>query len=165
MPLLEFSSWSIKLNNKRLRLLIVYRPPYSTNHPISTTVFFDEFPKLLEDFTDTNEPILITGDFNIHMEDDSNRDQIRFDDLLQSMGLIPQVTTPTHISGHALDQFIICCNNGIQISNISTDCYISDHCFISADVDFPKPSLEQNMVVFRQYKSIDKSVFRKDLNE
>ena len=39
----EFSEWIVKVLGRCLRLMIVYRPPYSSLHPISPSVFFDEF--------------------------------------------------------------------------------------------------------------------------
>ena len=36
----EFSEWIIKSPSHNLRIVVVYRPPYSAKHPISTSVFF-----------------------------------------------------------------------------------------------------------------------------
>jgi len=49
--------------------------------------FIDEFADYMESTITTSEPLLITGDINIHVDvpDDSNT--IRFLDLLDSMGL------------------------------------------------------------------------------
>ena len=36
----EYSEWSVKLQCKTLRVIIVYRPPYSPQHQVSSSVFF-----------------------------------------------------------------------------------------------------------------------------
>ena len=39
----EYSEWSVSSGSFRIRLAIIYRPPYSSDHPVSTGVFFTEF--------------------------------------------------------------------------------------------------------------------------
>ena len=52
------------------------------------------------------EPLLITGDFNIHVDEPTDSDASRFQDLLSSIGLQQNVDKSTHISGHTLDLMI-----------------------------------------------------------
>ncbi|CAH3193085.1 unnamed protein product [Porites evermanni] len=63
-----------------MRHIIVYRPPYSSLHPVSASVFFDEFSQFLEN--------------------------VKFMDLLDTFSLSQQVSGPTHLSGHTLDLII-----------------------------------------------------------
>ena len=72
-----------------LRLVIVYRPPYSNNHRITctTSLFFDELNTYLESIVLSPEPLLITGDLNIHMDEAEGRDTLHLLDILESMGL------------------------------------------------------------------------------
>jgi hypothetical protein len=86
----------------KLRTIIVYRTPYSAAHPVVTSVFFDEFSTYLESVNMSSEPLLIVGDFNIHVDISRDPNAIRFLDLLSSMGLDQHVDKPTHTSGHTL---------------------------------------------------------------
>ena len=52
------------------------------------------------------EPLILSGDFNFHMDVTSYVDARVFSDLPTSMGLKQHVTVPTHISGHTLDLLI-----------------------------------------------------------
>ena len=52
------------------------------------------------------EPLLLSSDFNFHIDVASDVDAQVFSDLLTSMGLKQHVTVPTHISGHTLDLLI-----------------------------------------------------------
>ena len=52
----EFSEWNVKVHDRSMRYVIVYRPPYSSLHPISTSVFFDEFSQFLENIVVSRGP-------------------------------------------------------------------------------------------------------------
>ena len=41
----EFSEWLIKWSSHNLRIVIIYKEPYSVNHRVSFSVFLSEFPK------------------------------------------------------------------------------------------------------------------------
>ena len=49
---------------------------------------------------------MITGDFNFHVDDCSDKDAAKFKDLLLEFGLQQHVNVPTHRDGHTLDLFI-----------------------------------------------------------
>ena len=75
--------------------MIIYRIPYSIKHPITTSTFFEEFTGFLESVIMSSELLLITGDFNIHVDDPLDTDCVRFLGLLESMGLQQHVDVPT----------------------------------------------------------------------
>ena len=39
----EFSEWRISFASLRVKLVVVYRPPYSDTHPVTPRIFFEEF--------------------------------------------------------------------------------------------------------------------------
>ena len=47
----------------------MYRPPYSDDHRVPIGVFLPEFPEYVETVLLCKELLLITGDFNIHVDD------------------------------------------------------------------------------------------------
>ena len=59
----EFSECMIDGLSLQLRLVIVYRPPYSAAHPITSSTFFPEFSEYLESLVLSKVPICIYGDF------------------------------------------------------------------------------------------------------
>ena len=63
----EFGEWILKHGSSKLRLIVIYRIPYSAAHPVSTSVFLDEFPAYSESVVMSPEPLLIAGDLNIHV--------------------------------------------------------------------------------------------------
>ena len=55
----------------------------------------------------SSELLLITGDFNIHVDDPCHPDCVRILDLFESMGLQQHVDVPTPKSGRTLDLIIM----------------------------------------------------------
>lgn len=51
----------------------------------------------------SSEMLLISRDFNIHVDVPTDADGVRFRDLLDSVGLLQHVKQPTHFHGHTLD--------------------------------------------------------------
>ena len=45
---------------------LIYRIPYSSKDPVTKAMFSEEFTNYLESVITSPEPLLITGDFNIH---------------------------------------------------------------------------------------------------
>ncbi len=125
----EYSEWIVKWSNKRLRVCIIYHPPYSQSNPIPNSVFLDEFKDYLESIVLSDELLCIAGDFNIHMNKATDPDQLRLTDILESCGLVNHIHFPTHKDGNTLDLIITRDNGELGISNSSSGYYISDHCF------------------------------------
>jgi exonuclease III len=80
-------------------LLSVYRP--SSSRPSGT--FYDELTAVLETLVIQVCPVVVGGDFNVHVEDPSDPDAVRLSDLLSSFDMIQHVTGPTHRLGGTLD--------------------------------------------------------------
>ena len=66
--LFEFSVWWIATGTFKSRLILLYRPPYSEEHPVSMAAFLSEFPGFMESIILALEPLIILGDFNIHVD-------------------------------------------------------------------------------------------------
>ena len=82
----EFSEWEIKAETDRIHLIIMYRTPYSEAHPVTTSVFLEEFSTFLESAVFCTNHLLITGDFNIHMDVADDPDATAMRGLLESTG-------------------------------------------------------------------------------
>ena len=101
----EFSEWKVTLPSfNNLRAIVVYRAPYSEVHKAPLSTFFTEFSDYLEAVVLCNERLLITGDFNFHVDIPNDGYGIKFLDILQSFCLEQHVVGPTHVvDGHTLD--------------------------------------------------------------
>ncbi|EDO47934.1 predicted protein, partial [Nematostella vectensis] len=160
----EYSEWTIVSGSTRLRFLAIYRPPYSSSHPLTVSMFISEFAEFLESVVMTTEPLVLTGDFNIHVYIDSDNDAACFLDLLSSMGLQQHINFPTHISGNTLDSLISRTLDSSLIHDVRPGSYFSDHCISFFAINVSMPEFSRKKVSFRKVKAIDTTAFMSDLS-
>ena len=148
----EFSEWSLNTNSFRARLSIIYRPPYSNLHPVSLKTFFDDFASYMESIIVTPEPLIITGDFNIHMLIIRTilMHACEFLDLLVSLCLKQHVIGPTHEGGHTLDLVITRQYDQVIKSAPMIDRFISDHARVLCQLDSVKPCTAVKEISYKQ---------------
>ncbi|KAJ8046931.1 Adhesion G-protein coupled receptor G6 [Holothuria leucospilota] len=161
----EFSDWHLSYRNFRLRVIVVYRPPYSASHPVSFTTFLSEFSDLLENVVPSPHNLIILGDFNIHVDDQCDPSTLRFTDLLDSFDLENKVSSPTHTSGHTLDLVISRSNSRIDVTSVLADHFLSDHCFIHTSLICTSVEFDRKTMVYRNINRIDMDEFKKDLSQ
>jgi len=123
----EFSHWMVEFQSQKLQIVITFCPPYSSNHPVTTSVFFADFLSFLENIIMSFVPLLIAGDFNIHIDVPGNAGSICFKKLHESMGLQQHVNEPTHESGHTLDLIITRQCDSLLADIPVSDCLFFDH--------------------------------------
>lgn len=125
----EFSQWIVRSSPQNIRLVIAYRPPYSEEHrvPVNVHVFLTEFPEYLDSQLLCKEQLLITGDFNIHLDDPQDSDARKFSELLEGLGLEQQVDKPTHRDGRTLDLTMTRMSECLVSRTPIVDQFIPDH--------------------------------------
>ncbi|XP_060590708.1 uncharacterized protein LOC132745754 [Ruditapes philippinarum] len=161
----ECAEWEIKCKIFTLKIVGIYRPPYSKSHPVTQATFLNEFPELLDRVLLKPEPVVILGDFNLHLDNDDDCYAKRFAECLQSYGLEQHVKTPTHTSGHVLDSIITRKADRLNVSKPVTDYFISDHSFTTCHIEQSRPPLIRKTVISRNWKNVCTSDMRKDLSE
>ena len=96
----SFEYHAIRLNCQPLILAVtVYRPPNSPN-------FLNEFAEFLSIIHPNYENCIISGDFNLHMDVETNQQARDFTDMLVAMDFTQHIKGPTHNRGHTLDLVI-----------------------------------------------------------
>ena len=83
------------------------------------------------------------GDFNFHIEDVKVSKIWLFSIFFELLGLIQQVSFPTHKSGHTLDLIITKEENTLCISDPVDKFYISDHSYVYEEIRVNKPQTGQ----------------------
>ncbi len=106
--------------------MVIYRPPGQI-----LATFLEELDGLLSSFVQDGTPLLIFGDFNIHLEKPYATD---FHSLLASFDLKRLTTTSTHKSGNQLDLIYTrsCTADNILVQPL----HISDNFFIKFTLHF-----------------------------
>ena len=103
----EFSEWDLRfVTNNSLLIVIIYRPPFSLAHPSTVSSFIAEFTEYFETLILSSYSLLITGDFNIRIDDEDDVNSLRFVELIESMGLELHFHAATHEHDHILDLVI-----------------------------------------------------------
>lgn len=155
---MEYLDLSISSGKSSMRFLSVYRPPPSKKNKLNTNMFLSEFSLLLETLATVNNNLLISGDFNFHVDDVKNRDAMAFLDLLDSAGLQQRVIGSTHKHGHTLDLIIV--REGDTLLTEVTDIIkssrtISDHCAVLCTAAIPRPPTSKITIARRCHHKID----------
>ena len=161
----EYSEWTISSPSLNLRLVLLYRPPYSADHRVSTNDFFTEFSTYLESILLSKEHVVIAGDFNIHVYVPHDPDSLKLLDLLQSVGLQQHITEPTQIQGHTLDLAITCSSDNILNKVPEVHRFISDHASVYCTIHPDRPCMTTENVVCRKLKSVDLESLKRDLSD
>ena len=150
---------NFQIGSMSYNILTIYRPPL-----LSVTAFMADFSSLIENIVSSPSELIITGDFNFHIDLPLDVASKRFLKLLDTFGLQQNITFPTHKKGHILDLLI-----SRKLSNIigSVDFvnpHISDHYALLATIDIPiktRPLVTEK--TYRRINKIDLSTFKDDL--
>src|SRR6266536_1455132 len=158
-PLFECIAATIKSRAAPLTIVTIYRPP-----SLSLSIFLNDFAKLLEILTPLHSNLIISGDFNIHMDDNSDHYASAFNTLLQTFDLSQHVKFQTHTHGHTLD-LLITRSDSTLISSVDWIIpFLSDHFAILSTLSVPLATRPAFITkTFRSINKIDLSKFRSDL--
>ena len=123
----------------------------------------EELPTFLESLAIVPSFLLIVSDFNLHVNDASDRSAQRFLRLLEAFNLKQHVWVPTHRSGNTLD-LVITRNDESTARDFDVfDPVISNHYIVSCSLALPKEAFERKEVNYRKLKSIDLQELRDDI--
>ena len=151
----EYIDLELKMKNKVLEVILIYKPPDSSKRK-----FIEEFSTLLEMVNDINKTI-ISGDFNLWMDDEENNYVTEFKELLDSFNTVNGVTSPTSISGHIIDLVIYCSSSDI-VSDIEVEPdfgYCNVHKLVTFSVDMNKSRILKIWITYRDKKNFDATGF------
>ena len=161
----EYSEWLVKASFYNLRVMVIYRPPYSDDHRVPISVFLSEFPEYLGTVLLCKELLLTTGDFNIHVDDLQVSDARKFLETLEVLGLEQHVDQPTHRDRHILDLTITRMSEGLVTSTPVVDQFISDHAAVRCRLAPPRSGLLVNTISYRKIKSVDNDQLKEDIQQ
>ena len=146
---------SAKICGKVIKIACIYRPPCH-----SPTNFINDFSTFLEDNCLAGDPIILMGDFNIHMDVLTDSFAMKFNETLYAFGMKQHISGATHDKGHTLDLVISRSNDDISIENPRVGDFISDHRAIHCTLNLTKPERITNERQYRKIKEIDIDLFR-----
>lgn len=151
-----------------IRLVNVYRPPYSKKARFTEAHFLKEFEEYLKYLDDKDGKNLIAGDFNIHMEKTENTYTRQLNSLMDLYSLKQIVPLkPTHDLGGTIDLIVIDedLEDNVQDVKIVDSGTNSDHFLVICDVRLKTkpPSKQDNIINYRDFNKIDIETFKSDI--
>ena len=134
---------------------------------MSTSLFLEEFSKLLEHITADlqHKWLLIVGDCNIHVDNSSDATARQFLDMLDSFDLVQHVSEKTRANGHNLDLVISTAMDHFVTDVKTTDPVISDHLAVHATLRLEKPKFVKKVVSSQKLCGIDMTSLRSDIED
>ena len=107
--------------------------------------------------------LLITGDFNFHVDNEADREAKIFSELINSFNLTQHVSVSTHELGHTLDLILSRASDDL-ISDVSTTEYLpSDHAAINCSLNTMKSDPIKLKISSRKIHAINIDTFRRDI--
>ena len=162
----EYSSITLKFPKAQHTQFNVYRspPPSPYCQPVSLP-FLTNSHRFSSMQPPPSHEFIITGDFNIHVDDLGDTETIPFFYLLASCNLTQHVQIPTHIHGHTLDLIITPANTTLNPIITSSHIVTSDHYPIFTNINVhPKSHPPPTTFIYRRINAIDYPEFIDDLN-
>ncbi len=159
----EHIDMQITSASSSLRLVVIYRPPPNKKNKLTVALFHDEFSSLLDSLSPMSTPFLITGDFNIHVDESQDRVATSFLDTLNDYDLQQHVRAPTHTGGHTLD-LLVTRKTDKFVSSVSVhDDLPSDHAAVKCLIDIARPPASRKLIKSRKLREVNPDLLRKDI--
>lgn len=148
---------AVNLENSTFNLVSIYRPPSTNIHQ-----FIEEFSDFLEQLASNTSPTIISGDFNIHVDQVSNN-TTAFLDSIEAFDLKQHIDFSTHLLGHTLD-LLITPSDFTLLTNIRVVDTLCDHFCIGASFSMPNKSQSRSeTILYRKYNNINLQDLKTDL--
>ena len=157
----------LKTDKDLIRLVNIYRPPYTKKARFTECDFLEEFESYLKDLSQKQGDPILAGDFNFHMERPTDAYPKKFQQLLDDFLLHQHVPLqPTHDQGGTLDLILthVSFKDKLQPPVIIPSSTRSDHFLVHFDVELkPKVCEDLRFSSYRRFKDIDVDEFKTDL--
>ena len=121
---MECSDFRLDLPSQCVNLVIIYRPPDR-----KLQQFLNDLYDYMENNIYTTGKLLLIGDFNIKINDETNHDTAKFIDFLERFGLVNHIHFGTHCQENTLD-LVISSEQYHLVHNPTKGHLFSDHNFV-----------------------------------
>ena len=143
-------------HTKSIVFAVIYRPPPSRANNLKTATFLMEFDSFITEIsTTTAGKLVVTGDFNVHMDNLNKPETNKFITSISSVGLHQFVQSPTHRLGHTLDLVLARPEDNLVSDCIVHDISMSDHYAVHFTLNRSKPCPPKSFSKTRNFQHID----------
>jgi hypothetical protein len=163
----EVTTITLKLPRSKLTICNIYRPPPTSavsRNKSTFSQFLEDFQCLVSTVATLPHEFIITGDFNIHVDNPTDSYTQQFLSVLNDANLTQHVTFPTHSHSHTLDLVITGINSSLRPSITRINTSPSDHFPVLSTVNITPPSPPPlSKVTYRSIKSVNIEKFKQDI--
>eukprot|EP00745_Piridium_sociabile_P014218 TRINITY_DN20961_c0_g1_i1.p2 TRINITY_DN20961_c0_g1~~TRINITY_DN20961_c0_g1_i1.p2 ORF type:complete len:290 (-),score=34.81 TRINITY_DN20961_c0_g1_i1:2017-2886(-) len=159
----EVAQLTLTIQEQRVTIFLLYRPPPNKKNKLSVPLFFDELPDFLDFCHDCQNNIVLAGDFNFHVDDPNDASARKLCEQLEMFNLTQTVTEPTHKCGHTLDLVVHRNDDNIVYSTNVCHDLASDHYAVLCHLAVQKPKHPATFVCTRSIRKIDHDKFASDI--
>ena len=117
-------------------------------------MFIDEIFVFLAEQILQLENVLITGDFNIRINDTEDYEVNTFSDILYSLGLDQHVDFQTHNRGNTVDLIFTESMSKLKILECAQGPFLSDHCVVTCIISINRNMIKREKVKYRKLRSV-----------
>ena len=93
---MEYTIWKVNTHTVTINIIAIHHPPYSNINQSTNAMFLNDLADIFEKHLMSLSNIMVTGDFNLHMDKMDDPDVNIFKDIVQAFDLDYQVDFPTH---------------------------------------------------------------------
>ena len=147
----------VSLPGLSLNTAVIYRPSNK-----SVLSFANDFLDYMERNINSPGRLLLTGDFNIHVNNLESPDTNTFLDVLDSFGLHNHIGFPTHHLNNTLD-LVITSGQDKFIESSRPGRLFFDHNMVYFNLTTPRQSNKTKEITYRKLKNINIVNFSKDV--
>ena len=159
----EHTSWSVSINNKSLTITGIYHPPPKDG--ITNSMFINDVTEHLSELLINKQNNIILGNFNMHINDPFDPEAGIFNDTMSALGLIQQVTFPTHNKGNTLDLIFSEMGDSVQFGKIHSGPMLTDHAIVFGELNIKKLKATTEKVMVRKFTTITDEMLLEEFNE
>ena len=156
---MECSDFAVSLPGLTLNMAVIYRPPDK-----SICSFVSDILDYMERNINSTGKLLLTGDFNIHVNEPESPDANTFLDVLDSFGLQNHISFPKHHLNNTLDLVITPCNDNF-IKSSTPGRQFSDHNIVYFNIITLKQPNTIKEITYRKLKNINMTNFNEDMEQ
>jgi exonuclease III len=160
----QYAIWYVSMKNVNITLVGVYRPPISSRYNVTVASFTEHFSTFMTEILTNYKNIIITGDFNLHINNSNDKDAINFINTMISLGFQQHVNFATQRYGNTLDLIFSETNQQIELHQCLPGPFITDHCAVNIVTSIKKDSIYRKDINYRKLNDINVESLKYDIN-
>ena len=163
---LTLESIIVKIKTKiPITVCCVYHPPTGSCPGNTLTAFNDELTELLTNTMPNHKNLILSGNFNINLNDVSSMETCIFRDIMSALGLQQHVKLATYTSGNTLDLVFTeeCTDYTVLASR--PDRYLSDHKSVITTIAIPRYKVVRKKIKVRKIKTVTETELVQEFEE